>query len=56
MVGITKNEAKELNSKYNVKFGDGGVSKSGTGHHYYLCESEWNMKKLNKLRLSKKIH
>lgn len=50
MVSITKSEARELNSRYKIRYGENGISKSGTGRHYYLCESEWNMKKLNKLR------
>lgn len=47
MLLITKEVAHTLHNKYGIRFKDGGISKSRTKHpKFYLCESEWNLKKL----------
>lgn len=47
MILISKEIAHRLNKECNVRFGDNGISKSKTNSpKYYLCESEYNLKKL----------
>lgn len=55
MVNITKKEALELNS-IGVKFGTNGISKTYSSNpHYYLCESNYNLQQLNKIRKAKVV-
>lgn len=49
MILIAKEVAHKLNKEYGVPFGENGISKSGTGRKYYLCESKYNMSALKKL-------
>lgn len=51
MIKISKQEAKKLN-EIGVKYGEGGITKTSNHHHrhYFLCESKFNMKKINELR------
>lgn len=51
MIKISKEEAKKLN-KMGIKYGENGITKTNNHHHphYYLCESYYNMKKINMLR------
>ena len=49
MIQIAKEIAHKLNKEYGVVFGENGISKSGTGRKFYLCESKYNMNALNKL-------
>ena len=53
MIKISKEIAKELNSNYGVPYGENGISHTigkGKKKTYYLCESTWNMQKLQKLK------
>ena len=53
MIKISKEEAKKLN-KMAIKYGDNGITKTNNHHHphYYLCESYYNMKKINMQEIS----
>jgi len=47
MLLISKEVAHKLHDEYGIRWKDNGISKSRTKHpKYYLCESEWNLKKL----------
>ena len=48
---ISGDEAKILNSMYNVPFGAYGISHSYSRHKkYYLCECKNNLRALNEIR------
>lgn len=49
MILIAKEVAHKLNKEYGVPFGENGISKSGTGRKFYLCESKYNLNALKKL-------
>lgn len=49
MILIAKEVTHKLNKEYGVSFKDGGISISGTGRKYYLCENKDNMSALKKL-------
>ena len=52
---ISGNEAKILNSVYNVPFGAYGISHSYSRHKkYYLCECKNNLRDLNEIRKAEK--
>ena len=52
---ITKDEARILNSAYNVPFGSYGISRSYSRHKkYYLCECKNNLMALNEIRKAEK--
>ena len=52
---ISGDEAKILNSVYNVPFGSYGISHSYSRHKkYYLCECKNNLRALNEIRKAKK--
>lgn len=49
MIKISKEDALKLNKEYGVKFGENGISRThGHNKHYYLCESEYNLRSLLK--------
>lgn len=53
MIKITKKDAFTLNKDYGVKFGENGISRThGHNKHYYLCESEYNLRSLLKFSLN----
>ena len=55
IVLITKAE-KDYLVAHGVRMGSGGISHTiakGRKRTYYLCESEWNIEKLNKYRKNK---
>ena len=50
LIKISNNEAKKLR-KLGVVDGTNGISHTYTHHkNYYLCESRFNLSKLNKIR------
>ena len=52
---ISGDEAKILNSVYNVPFGAYGISHSYSRHKkYYLCECKNNLMALNEIRKAEK--
>ena len=52
---ISGDEAKILNSMYNVPFGAYGISHSYSRHKkYYLCECKNNLRSLNEIRKAEK--
>lgn len=54
MIKISCNEAKELN-KLGIKYGENGISHTHGHHkHYYLCESEYNLRCLLNISLNEK--
>jgi hypothetical protein len=51
LLRISKEEAKILYKEHNVPFGENGISHTwAKNRHYYLCESDKNMNKLEKIR------
>ena len=47
MLNISKEIAHELHNKYGVRWKDNGISTSTTkSKKYYICESEYNLRKL----------
>lgn len=54
LVKISKEEAMELNKRFNVAYGENGISHTYTRYqHYYLCENKRNMNCLEKIRKEK---
>ena len=49
MIKISKEDALKLNKEHGVPFGENGISRTHSHHkHYYLCESEYNIRSLLK--------
>ena len=47
MLEISKAVANKLHTKHGIRFKDGGISSSTTkSKKFYLCESEYNLRKL----------
>ena len=54
LIKISKEEAMELNKRFNVAYGENGISHTYTRYqHYYLCENKRNMNCLEKIRKEK---
>ena len=58
MIKVSKEEAKTLHEKYEVPYGENGISIHGKskvkGKSHYLCESHYNKQSLNEIRNGKK--
>ena len=53
MIKIRKEDALKLNKEYGVKFGENGISRThGHKKHYYLTESEYNLRSLLSISLN----
>ena len=54
MIKVSKEEAKTLHEKYEVPYGENGISIHGKskvkGKSHYLCESKPNMQYINEIR------
>ena len=47
MLEISKEIANKLDTEYGIRYKDGGISSSTTKRKkFYLCESEYNLRKL----------
>lgn len=51
MISISKKEMLALTTEYGVIFGENGISRTHShNHHYFLCESDKNLKYLKDYR------
>jgi hypothetical protein len=53
VIKISREDAFKLNKDYGVKYGENGISRThGHKKHYYLTESEYNLRSLLKFSLN----
>lgn len=57
MIRVSQAEAFRLNQDYGVKFGENGLIAPHSHHknHYYLTESEYNMRSLYEFSKNDKV-
>lgn len=51
LIKISKSDAIKLNKDYGIPYGNNGISHTVSNvRTYYLCESEYNMKMLRRIK------